>query len=535
MTPNKKLENQPLLVFKGKQVEASYHDEISIYSGNPCIEALPLLKTEDEVIDDLEFYPDFNEKERNLPAHLRLHLIQIVLDIFVPMSFHLDLEQRFSRMIRIGYKARNPANKLFWQDVKNKIDSMDYANKTSRCQRSIATGFTIIGISGIGKSTAVQEILNLYPQVIYHNRYCGLNLTLTQLVWMILECPADGSIKGLCLNFFQAVDDILGTNYYEKYGGNGRRTINEMMPYMARAASNIHLGVLVIDEIQRLTKLNVGGYEKMLDFFGQLINTIGIPVVLVGTYKAWSILGSEFRQIRRGTGQGDFIWDRMQPHDEDWELLVEALWEYQYVQHPCKLTPELSDALYYECQGITHFAVILFMLAQVRAITTGTEKITVGIIKSVAKDCLRTARGILNALKSGNIEKLKDCEDVLPIDIEKFIESEQNQLTIEDTAKNISNYLDETLDKKIERQEIKLTPNNVLDFDIKQSITQKENTSTFSHHQTTKKSPEDSANPQNFAHLLEILVDMKVRCICGYQAFKEAGYIFAATEYLSDV
>lgn len=63
----------------------------------------------------------------------------------------------------------------------------------------------------------------------------------------------------------------------------------------------------------------------------------------------------------------------------------------------------------------------------------------------------------------------------------------------------------------------------------------KENISTFSHHQTRKNSPEDSANPQNFAHLLEILVDMKARCICGYQAFKEAGYIFAATEHLSDV
>ena len=108
-------------------------------------------------------------------------------------------------------------------------------------------------------------------------------LTCSQLVWLKLECPADGSVKGLCLNFFQAVDDILETQYYEIYGGRGRRTVNEMMPYVALVASNVHLGVLVIDEIQCLTKLNVGGYEKILDFFVQLINTIGLPVVLVGT------------------------------------------------------------------------------------------------------------------------------------------------------------------------------------------------------------------------------------------------------------
>ncbi|MUG91688.1 AAA family ATPase [Scytonema sp. UIC 10036] len=519
MTPSKKQQDKRILVFRGEKVEASYHEEISIYSGNPCIEALPLIKTEDEVIDSLEFYPPFNEKERNFPSHLRLHLTQVVLDIFVPMNFHLDLEQRFSRMIRIGYKARNPVNKMFWQDVKGKVETMRSAKKTSFGQRSLATGFTILGISGVGKSTAVQEILNLYPQVIYHNRYGGQNLTLTQLVWLILECPADGSIKGLCLNFFQALDDILSTNYYEKYAGNGRRTVNEMMPYMALAASNIHLGVLVIDEIQRLTKLNIGGYEKMLDFFGQLINTIGIPVVLVGTYKAWSILGSEFRQIRRGTGQGDFVWDRMQPEDEDWQLLVEALWAYQYVQHPCKLTKELSNALYYECQGITHFAIILFMLAQVRAITTGVEKITVGIIKSVAKDCLRTARKILNALKSGNLEDLKNCEDVLAIDLEKFICEEQDKL----------------LDENVENQEIKEAPSQIPNFDIKQSITDEPNISNSSNIKNRKKSQSEFKTLTEKGGLLEILDKAQTRGISGYQAFKEAGYILAATEHLDEV
>ncbi len=129
MIPNKKHKDKRILVFRGEKVEASYHEEISIYSGNPCIEALPLIKTEDEVIDSLEFYPAFNDLERNLPSHLRLHLTQVVLDIFVTMNMHLDLEQRFSRMIRIGYKARNPVNQMFWKDVKGKVETMRSAKK----------------------------------------------------------------------------------------------------------------------------------------------------------------------------------------------------------------------------------------------------------------------------------------------------------------------------------------------------------------------------------------------------------------------
>ena len=56
----------------------------------------------------------------------------------------------------------------------------------------------------------------------------------------------------------------------------------------------------------------------MLNFFVQLVNTIGVPVILIGTYKASSILDGEFRNARRVSGQGDLIWSRMQ-NDDEWD------------------------------------------------------------------------------------------------------------------------------------------------------------------------------------------------------------------------
>lgn len=202
----------PLQVFRGEKIQASYHEELSIYSGNPLIEALPHILTEDEVIEKLQFYPQFYEQERQLPAHLRLHLIQNVLRFFTPLPPHIELEQRFSRLIRAGYIARNPVKLGFWKDVRKRVESLRSIGLLNRQERSTATGFTLLGISGVGKSTALQQILSLYPQVIHHNGYRNcLSSPNTQLVWLKLECPADGSVKGLCLNFFQAVDDILLT------------------------------------------------------------------------------------------------------------------------------------------------------------------------------------------------------------------------------------------------------------------------------------------------------------------------------------
>lgn len=216
----------------------------------------------------------------------------------------------------------------------------------------------------------------------------------------------------------------LETEYSKNYAGSGRRTVDELIPYMARVASLHCIGVLVIDEIQHLSEAKSGGSKKMLNFFVQLINTIGIPVVLVGTYKAMSILSGEFRQIRRGTGQGDLVWDRM-AEDKVWEFFVESLWRYQYLKKSCLLTPVICHTLYDVTQGITDFAVKIYMLAQVRAITTGKETITESIIRSVAKDSLRLAQPILSALKTGDIQLLHSFEDVHPINITSFMQEAQ--------------------------------------------------------------------------------------------------------------
>lgn len=438
-----------ILAGQGRATVAEYlEQEISGYRDNPFIEALPPIMTEDEAMEALARYPLYDEREREMPAHLRLHAIQNALQFFAPLPVHIDLEQRFSRMIRTGYQMRNPTSRVFWRDLDNRSKAVAIStNLVPNCARSLTLGFTIIGFPGVGKSTSVEAILSLYPQVIYHSSYKGRDFNVAQIVWLKLECPHDGSIKGLCLNFFQAIDNLLGTKYEHNYAG-GRRTTDDLLPKMARVAAIHGIGVLVIDEIQRLSWAKSGGAGKMLNFFVQLTNSIGVPVVLVGTYKARSVLSGEFHQIRRGTGQGDLVWDRMVEGEwvEEtggegsaseqklgiWQLFLESLWPYQYVRVPCVLTKELSHVLYEETQGITDFAAKVYMLAQVRAITTARtpedERITADIIRSVARDSLKQAQPVLVALRRGDTQYLSTVPDVNPIVIDDFIRQAESGL-----------------------------------------------------------------------------------------------------------
>ena len=200
-----------------------------------------------------------------------------------------------------------------------------------------------------------------------------------------------------------------------------------MMPRMAQVAWNHGIGLLVIDEIQHLSQAKSGGSDTMLNFFVTLVNTIGVPVILIGTTKAMSILQSEVRQARRGSGQGDLLWDRMQ-NDASWEIMIRSMWQYQWTKKACPLTTALKDTLYRESQGIIDIAIKLYTLAQIKAIADGTETITPETIQTVAAEKLMLVKPMLDALRSGDRKRILKYEDIRPISVEDYISAQVSRI-----------------------------------------------------------------------------------------------------------
>lgn len=389
----------------GRQVEARYEPQvISSYKHNPFIEALPPIFEEEFVATKVGKFPDYNEEQRKLGKQTRLHLIQQIADYVEPLPSHLLVEQRLSRLIRHGYKARNPFATesvrqfhIGFKDILEAGVNNEGANLAGI--RSTAAGFAILGVSGQGKTTAIESALLLYPQVIHHSTYKDQPFIRKQLVWLKLNCPHDGSLKGLCFNFLQAVDSHLGTNYFQKFVSKGS-SVDNLIPIMAHIATLHGLGTLVIDEVQNLSFMKSGGAERMLNFFTQLINTIGVPVVLIGTFKAMKLLSGSFSQARRSTGQGDLIMDRL-TEGEEWDYFIERLWKFQWTTNHTKLTDSLKKAMYKLSQGIVDIAVKLYMLSQWEVIMFGDkrERITVDVLRQVANQHMQLVQPLLKVLE----------------------------------------------------------------------------------------------------------------------------------------
>lgn len=431
-----------VLINNGVEANVAVYKEqiIKEYKDNPFIEALPNILSNEEAIDKLAVYPYFSEDERKYEAHYRYHLVQRLFQYFQPLNVNIDLESRVSRIIRQGYIARNsfkPEYSEAFQSGYKLILSGDIELSCNQSFRTTASGFSLIGVSGIGKSTALNRVLSLTPQLLVHSEYKECKFSTYQITWIKLDCSFDGSTKGLCIDFFSRVDSIIKTTYHKKYG-TGKHSVNVLMPIMAQVAKSINLGALIIDEIQHLSLAKSGGAEKMLNFFTTLINTMGIPIITIGTPKALSILQGQFRQARRGCGQGDMILEPMK-NDDNWDLIMEGMWDYQWTKKPVPYTKEFKDVIFEECQGITDIAVKIFAMSQIRAISSGKEEITPKLIHNVAKDNFRLIRPMIEALRSGNLNSLSKFEDLLPINIDNFINQEREKIVLNSKIKELQN------------------------------------------------------------------------------------------------
>jgi hypothetical protein len=395
-----------------KFVTANYIDaEIAEYEGHPLINALPAINSPEKTAELVRRTPIICPEEVALPAYIRRHAMLRIMDRFLfPTKAHLQLEQTISSMVRQGYLSRNIKD-ITYQETLNR--TADFKQSTRRNAGNEALVSSVIGCSGAGKSTAVEAILADYEQVIIHPTYQHV-----QLVWLKVECPHNASIKSLCINFFRAVDTALdNNNQYEKCYVKPKSNPEILLGDFAKIAALHSIGLLVIDEIQNLEKSSADVSDNILKFFVQLTNTIKLPILFVGTPKAYELFSPTMRSARRASQFGSINWSRFNTTDKtgkgsEWDRFFTRLWSLQWFKSLQPLTDEIKNIFWDYSQGIAHVAVILFYLCQTRAITVGKELINKDLIDTVFNDELHMIRPMIRALQSGQQKAIDDFGDL---------------------------------------------------------------------------------------------------------------------------
>ena len=187
--------------------KACYSSSVNpAWQGNPYIEALKPLPDFEDTIKTFRTDPPIPKDLSRMSKQERRHCVCSLTLGFYPLNVHYELMESIQDLIRMGYIGRNP---IKGEDLKaiRGFEQNPVHNNT-------ACALTLIGVSGMGKTTSIERALEYFSQVIVHREYHGIKLLRKQIVWLKVQCPYHQSIKGFCKMVLGAFDEVLGTQYH---------------------------------------------------------------------------------------------------------------------------------------------------------------------------------------------------------------------------------------------------------------------------------------------------------------------------------
>lgn len=405
------------------------------YANNPFIKHLPTEPELDDIRVALDKPPRHSPTDLGLRPGQRWHCVMRLAEYSQPTNPALQFGMYLDLIIKRGYVGRDPTTTDYVRGLERAVELEEKAAAGASWtsldllpQTDTSLGFAALGMPGGGKTHTVKRVCARYPQVIKHTDPFLLN----QIVWLRVECPPSGSPKSLCEFFFQQVDSALRrqgvqSRYQDQYKG---KTLDVMMAGMARVATLHAIGVLIVDEIQHVKRVKQDVQASVLNFLVTLRNSIGIPVVMVGTMAAQRLLRRTFHDARRGDGMGSIYFERLPPGPKngpgfgpEFRMFVKQMWRWQWTLQPTELDDAILKAMYEETQGVIDLMVKLFILLQLRLVMAGSKRklpevITPSLIHDVARERFRIVATYVSALRENDPEKLAEFEDLIDFERE---------------------------------------------------------------------------------------------------------------------
>lgn len=246
-----------------------------LYDNNPFIEALPPMLSGKDLIHALAVIPPYNDSDRDRSTGERLQLLSSLYEFYQPLSMTIDLYCEIYTAMQHCYGQYSPQSEA--AAFQNGYSLM-HGNALAA---SIGGGnsFSVIGVSGLGKSTALQRVLSLFPQVIEHTSYHGQNFYCHQIPYLVVQTPHDASIKALILDIYLQIDSLVGTSY-QKDALSRRLSIDVLVSQLNQIVRVNHIGLLVIDELQNIAYRKSDGGIRFLNFLVHLINGAGVSICM---------------------------------------------------------------------------------------------------------------------------------------------------------------------------------------------------------------------------------------------------------------
>ena len=354
------------------------------------------MKSKEVLTKSLTTLPEYNKKIRDASQTERLLALSDLYEVYIPSEMSIEIYNKL--YLALFYSLQKKNSQL---TVRQKYEN--YKDIHKQAYTGILGGsdsFTIIGVSGIGKSSAVNKAVS----IISSEDVIEVEKPYTKIIpFLTVQCPFDSSVKGLLLEILRQIDFLLDSGYYQNSIRSRNTTVDTLIGSVSTIALN-HIGVLIVDEIQNVANSKNG--KSLVGMLTQLINNSGISICMVGTPESSIFFEQALHLARRSIG---LRYTNLE-YDIYFQNFCVILFAYQYTKYETEIDEGIIEWLYHHSTGITSLVVSLIHDAQEIAILTGTEKLDIDSLEKAYNSRLSMVHeyiGELNRTKRYN-RKIKN-------------------------------------------------------------------------------------------------------------------------------
>mgnify|MGYP002513820507 FL=1 len=356
------------------------------------VKKLPPMLSGSELEQALTILPEYDPAIANENEAMRLIALTDIYKVFVPNQMSREIYSKLYLALLRSLQKKEGKLRVK-QGIANHQAIMQHEHN------GILGGsdsFTIIGASGIGKSSSISravQLLTKEPIIEIDKPYGKI------LPCVLVQCPFDSSVKGLLLEIISVVDEMMGSSYYPK-ATSVHATTDMLIGTVSQICLN-HIGILIVDEIQNVAISKNG--RNLLGALLQLINCSGISICMVGTPECTEFFTQAMQLARRSLG---LQYESME-YGAEFEQLCHTLFQYQYVKYPAELDAATVRWLYEHSNGNVSSVVTLLHDAQEIAILEGSEVLNMETLNAAYRSRMKMLHSYIAPSKKPQTSRKK--------------------------------------------------------------------------------------------------------------------------------
>ena len=400
-------------------------------NGSLLMEALGKPRSAGELARALSYLPPKIDVA-GLAHHERLHLVSAVRDLHLPSPAGVAVARQIDLMLREGYRHRSPNSAKGWQSI-YALSSPSLAEQIKLAPAMIGSPLAaaVMGVSGVGKTSAIERALALYPQCVEHDSFPQMARGHKQLVWLKVEVPGSGKALDLGRALWLATDIALGTDYSAQKPVADAKSGTVLLNLWLRRVACHYLGIMSLDEIQNLFKIGTLAQRKStkaatqrpqlrivddeaLKFILTLINVAKIPIMVSGTHDAMEIFETRMSTSQRLTIEGLIRFEHARTPEDDYfrDILMPALFQYQFLDHKVNCSPQWQAHMHRFTAGLPRLCVNLWIQSQRLALERNARCIDFRHVDHVMATTMSPGMKGIDALLSGDPRRYAQYEDL---------------------------------------------------------------------------------------------------------------------------